>query len=252
MPKYDLSSYKAISEAASAASEYASNEYDQNSYNTAWLHGYARALNDVKEQLQAREKLVNLVLDYLNDHHDSSELYEMLHNGMELSHEEISDLGFELPACEEPEIGGDCISTDDSASKALPEEKTPDIASAAAKMPAVDRSRFTGNTNAVLCFDVINDIRVVCIDLCYDCDDSLPEADVDCIFQQPATDANIAAARNILNHLQEEYRILVWGEALAAPKDVDSLNEQIISATSRAAFSGSSSPDKARESDPER
>ncbi len=51
MPKYDLSSPLAITSAASQAREYAGNQPNQDSYNTAWLHGYAAALTEVSLQL---------------------------------------------------------------------------------------------------------------------------------------------------------------------------------------------------------
>ena len=48
---YDLSSYAAIVEAEKQATHRANAEPNQASYNAGWLHGYARALADVRRQL---------------------------------------------------------------------------------------------------------------------------------------------------------------------------------------------------------
>ena len=53
MPQYDLSGISAISAAAEQARARASQEPDQGSYNAAWLHGYADALEDTARQLEA-------------------------------------------------------------------------------------------------------------------------------------------------------------------------------------------------------
>ena len=47
MPAYDLSSPGAVSASAEQARIRAGQEPDQNSYNAAWLHGYASALANV-------------------------------------------------------------------------------------------------------------------------------------------------------------------------------------------------------------
>ena len=56
MPKYDLSSPAAVSAAAELARVYAGQHPGQNSYNAAWLHGYAEALADVSRQLKPELK----------------------------------------------------------------------------------------------------------------------------------------------------------------------------------------------------
>ena len=53
MPQYDLSGISAISAAAEQARARASQEPNQDSYNAAWLHGYADALEDTARQLEA-------------------------------------------------------------------------------------------------------------------------------------------------------------------------------------------------------
>ena len=104
MPKYDLSTYGAILSASDLASTHAGNDPNQNGYNAAWLHGYARALTEVAQQLRHQQTLIDTVLNYLGDHHDSSELYQMLHEDMEMTNDDISFLGFDLPQCYETEI----------------------------------------------------------------------------------------------------------------------------------------------------
>ena len=53
---YDLSNYAAIEKAAKLATDRANAERDQDCYNAAWLHGYARALADVRRGLDASNK----------------------------------------------------------------------------------------------------------------------------------------------------------------------------------------------------
>lgn len=53
MSKYKLTTPAEIRQAAERAEIRANNEPDQKSYNAAWLHGYAYALDEVAEQLQA-------------------------------------------------------------------------------------------------------------------------------------------------------------------------------------------------------
>ena len=104
MGNYNLSTHENICDAAKKAEERAANEPNQGSYNAAWLHGYASALKDVSEQLQEQQKLMDIFFNYIAEHHDSRELYEMLHSGMDLTHDEISFLGFDLPQMYETEL----------------------------------------------------------------------------------------------------------------------------------------------------
>lgn len=102
MPNYDLSGMEAISASASQARIRASLEPSQDSYNAAWLHGYASALADCAEQLEPQQEFLDAILSYLGEQHDSAELYEILHDRFDLSNEKIRALGFDLPQCAEP------------------------------------------------------------------------------------------------------------------------------------------------------
>lgn len=61
MPKYDLSTHRAITEAAVAARKNAGEEPNQNSYNAAYLHGYADALREVSQQLVPPPEVVAVI-----------------------------------------------------------------------------------------------------------------------------------------------------------------------------------------------
>lgn len=50
---YNLSTLAAICDAAKEATDRANHEPNQSSYNAGWLHGYARALADVRRGLDA-------------------------------------------------------------------------------------------------------------------------------------------------------------------------------------------------------
>ena len=102
MPKYNLTSMDAISASAAQARVRAGQEPSQNSYNAAWLHGYASALADCAEQLEPQQEFLDAVIGYLGEQHDSAELYEILHDRFDLSNEKIRALGFDLPQCAEP------------------------------------------------------------------------------------------------------------------------------------------------------
>lgn len=52
--QYDLSNLEAIQNAAREATARANKENNQNTYNAGWLHGYARALTDVRRQLEEK------------------------------------------------------------------------------------------------------------------------------------------------------------------------------------------------------
>ena len=102
MPNYDLSGMDAVSASAAQARVRAGQEPSQNSYNAAWLHGYASALADCAEQLEPQQEFLDAVIGYLGEQHDSAELYEILHDRFDLSNEKIRGLGFDLPQCAEP------------------------------------------------------------------------------------------------------------------------------------------------------
>lgn len=50
---HNLSTLAAICDAAKEATDRANHEPNQSSYNAGWLHGYARALTDVRRDLDA-------------------------------------------------------------------------------------------------------------------------------------------------------------------------------------------------------
>lgn len=52
-----------------------------------------------QEEQQYRQDLIDTVLNYLGEHNDSRRLYEMFHDEMGLSHEDIEELGFDLSDC---------------------------------------------------------------------------------------------------------------------------------------------------------
>lgn len=101
MPDYDLSSIGAVSAAAGLARTRADQEPFQDSYNAAWLHGYADALADAAKQLEPQQELIDAIIGYMGEHNDSAELYAILHDDLGLSHEDILSLGFDLPQCQE-------------------------------------------------------------------------------------------------------------------------------------------------------
>lgn len=102
MPQYDLSGMGAIAASAEQARIRASLEPSQGGYNAAWLHGYASALADCAEQLEPQQEFLDAIIGYLGEQHDSAELYEILHDHLDLPNERISALGFDLPQCAEP------------------------------------------------------------------------------------------------------------------------------------------------------
>ena len=95
MPNYDLSSIGAVSASAELAHIRANQEPNQDSYNAAWLHGYADALEPQRELMEA-------IIGYMGERYDSAELYGILHDTLEMSDQEIRSLGFDLPQCTEP------------------------------------------------------------------------------------------------------------------------------------------------------
>lgn len=78
--------------------------------------------------------------------------------------------------------------------------------------------RFTERTNAVSSLDTIEGNAMVCVDLCYDNDASLPACDTVCLFQQPATKEHMEAARDLLNRLAKTYHIPVSDETIMTPE----------------------------------
>ena len=105
MPNYDLSSIGAVSAAAELAHIRANQEPSQDSYNAAWLHGYADALADAAKQLEPQQELIEAIIGYMGQQHDSAELYAVLHGALVMSDQEIQSLGFDLPQCGSPSLG---------------------------------------------------------------------------------------------------------------------------------------------------
>ena len=101
MPAYDLSSIGAVSASAELACLRASREPNQDSYNAAWLHGYADALANVADALEPQQELMDAIIGYLGEQHDSAELYDILHEALAMSDKDILSLGFDLPQCRE-------------------------------------------------------------------------------------------------------------------------------------------------------
>lgn len=105
MPAYDLSSIGAVSASAELACLRASREPNQDSYNAAWLHGYADALANVADALEPQQELMDAIIGYMGEQHDNAELYDILHEALAMSDKDILSLGFDLPQCREPDVG---------------------------------------------------------------------------------------------------------------------------------------------------
>ena len=101
MPNYDLSSIGAVAASAELARLRASREPNQDGYNAAWLHGYADALANVADALEPQRELMDAIIDYMGEQHDSTELYDILHEALAMSDQDILSLGFDLPQCRE-------------------------------------------------------------------------------------------------------------------------------------------------------
>ena len=101
MPNYDLSSIAAVSASAELAHIRANQEPNQDSYNAAWLHGYADALANVADALEPQQELMDAIIGYMGEQHDNAELYDILHEALAMSDKDILSLGFDLPQCRE-------------------------------------------------------------------------------------------------------------------------------------------------------
>ena len=104
MANYDLTSIGALSTSARLARIRASLVPDQGGYNAAWLHGYADALTNVADALEPQQELMDAIIGFLGEQYDSTELYDILHNALAISDEDILSLGFDLPQCREREM----------------------------------------------------------------------------------------------------------------------------------------------------
>ena len=99
MPNYNLSNISAVSTSAELAHIRANQEPNQDSYNAAWLHGYADALAHAAEALEPQRKLMEAIIGYMG------ELNSILHDTLEMTDQEIRYLGFDLPQCRESDVG---------------------------------------------------------------------------------------------------------------------------------------------------
>lgn len=99
MTNYDLTSIGAVSASAVLARIRADQEPNQDSYNAAWLHGYADALANVADALEPQQELMDAIIGYMGEQHDSAELYDILHDTLAMSDQDILSLGFDLPQC---------------------------------------------------------------------------------------------------------------------------------------------------------
>lgn len=104
MPDYNLSSVGAVSAAAELAHIRANQEPSQDSYNAAWLHGYADALADTAKQLESQQELIDAIIGYMDEQYDNAKLYAVLHDTLSMSDQEIQSLGFDLSQCQRQEV----------------------------------------------------------------------------------------------------------------------------------------------------
>ena len=84
----------------------------------------------------------------------------------------------------------------------LPEVSQPEV-----DLPIIDTGRFTDNTTLVLAVDSLEGQQVVCVDLWYDSPERLPTGDMECIFEEPLSEANILAAHLLANAVSKQYDI---------------------------------------------
>lgn len=76
-------------------------------FDAVYLPGYCKNLSIEPKETKAerQERLINEVLGYLGEHHDSSELYEIFHGELGMTRTEVKSLGFDLPQYYEKEHG---------------------------------------------------------------------------------------------------------------------------------------------------
>lgn len=63
--------------------------------------GYADALTNVADALEHQQELMDSIIGCMGEQYDSAELYDILHNALAMSDEDILSLGFDLPQCHE-------------------------------------------------------------------------------------------------------------------------------------------------------
>lgn len=70
----------------------------------AWRYdkdSYADALTNVADALEHQQELMDSIIGCMGEQYDSAELYDILHNALAMSDEDILSLGFDLPQCHE-------------------------------------------------------------------------------------------------------------------------------------------------------
>ena len=70
----------------------------------AWRYdkdSYADALTNVADALEHQKELMDSIIGCMGEQYDSAELYDILHNALAMSDEDILSLGFDLPQCHE-------------------------------------------------------------------------------------------------------------------------------------------------------
>lgn len=68
---------------------------------TADVAQYADALTNVADALEHQKELMDSIIGCMGEQYDSAELYDILHNALAMSDEDILSLGFDLPQCHE-------------------------------------------------------------------------------------------------------------------------------------------------------
>lgn len=87
--------------------EVAKVELTDDCFNAVYYLSYCKNLATEPEETAAerQDRLINDIMNYLGEHHDSSELYRMFHCDLGMTHEEIESLGFDLSNCYEERPG---------------------------------------------------------------------------------------------------------------------------------------------------
>ena len=65
--------------------------------------GYADALTNVADALEHQQELMDAIIGFMGEQYDSAELYDILHNALAMSNEDILSLGFDPPQSRERE-----------------------------------------------------------------------------------------------------------------------------------------------------
>lgn len=98
---------------------------DAISQELGWLHDSGLLVDNwsfVNQGEEKEQQLINELLNYFGEHHDSSELYQILHEELGMTHEDIALLGFDLPQCDENETNHDADTRMGSSKLALSDQ----------------------------------------------------------------------------------------------------------------------------------